>query len=721
VDAQKTQSWVRRSALWMMVFILIIAFGAPAPQLTTQAAPLPPTGKPTGLDVYSAQPGNPQAVPATLPVFTLIPPPVNPTSIQVLQRSLNGIASNTIISDTTYLGTIRYRTAMTQTGAVLDQFVASGGVFAYNNSQAFQEIPANLNNTPADICNYLLKNGFFPQDIDPAATNCQGTLPYTHENIYLNTLAVGASATLSGDAPNVISNTVETIGEVWHIPLAINISSTRLPYYVPLGGPGGHLSLLLTGFDQRTSLDSDLAGLQGLAMPYYHRQHQVLGNFPTIPAPMAAQQFVAQTRLSMEAAAINPGPPELIYYVDDPAAEQKSMAPAWIFPDATATMENGDVVNLKVSPIPAVSCFYPQVQILSPGNGALYLPGNSLNVGASVSGSAPPFTYTLSLDDGTILKTGKTVSGTVNIQADSLPPVDNKNGQPDLSLSLSVVDANGAPAQDQISLVTPVPWLFLPITLLNGPTAFQSSALLAPQSPQVPEATHKIGVDYIRYYNGTNPDLSGVPPDANGFYSHMKLFGWTGGFKWANNNAWEKDWRDCSLGGGDCIYGADTVDFAYFSGHGGPAKIYFGVSKDSLNFFGGNARYQTLRWGAFSSCQTLRAGPYVGAGDPPLTNWFPAFQGAYMLLGFHSNMKDIAFGAPVADMMNGYYIYPWFLIPKPAIREAWSMTAFLYNAGKPAYLYARGSFDPANKKLPSSGESLPPLTNIYQYRWVWWD
>ena len=90
-------------------------------------------------------------------------------------------------------------------------------------------------------------------------------------------------------------------------------------------------------------------------------------------------------------------------------------------------------------------------------------------------------------------------------------------------------------------------------------------------------------------------------------------------------------------------------------------------------------------------------------------------------MGFHSNMKDIAFGAPVADMMNGYYIYPWFLIPKPAIRDAWSMTAFLYSAGKPAYLYARGSIDPANLKLPGSGTSLPPLTNIYQYRWVWWD
>jgi hypothetical protein len=380
VDTSKTQSYVRRCVLWTMVIILVSVIGAPAPHLSTQAASLPPTGKQTGLETNSISPGNPQAVPATLPVFTFIPPSVNNTSIQVLQRSLDGIASNTIISDTNYLGTIRFRTAVTQTGAVLDQYRASGGVFAYNNSQAFQEIPANLDYGASTICNYLLNNGFFPQDIEPSATNCQGTLPYTHENIIMNTLSVAQAAITSGDAPKVISNTVEIIGQVWHVPLAINISTIpRMTNYIPLGGPGGHLSLLLTGFDQRTSLDSDLPGLQGLAMPYYHRQHQVLAYYPTIPAPMAA-------------ASIDPGTPELIYYVDDPAAEQKSMAPAWIFPDATATTNEGDVVNLKISPMPAVSGFYPQVQILSPGNGALYLPGDSLNVQAGVSGSAPPFT-----------------------------------------------------------------------------------------------------------------------------------------------------------------------------------------------------------------------------------------------------------------------------------------------------------------------------------------
>jgi len=70
------------------------------------------------------------------------------------------------------------------------------------------------------------------------------------------------------------------------------------------------------------------------------------------------------------------------------------------------------------------------------------------------------------------------------------------------------------------------------------------------------------------------------------------------------------------------------------------ASIAFGVSKDSTSFFGDNARYSTVRWVAFSSCQTLRAGPFVSAtpANTPLADWFNAFQGAHLLLGFHSNV-----------------------------------------------------------------------------------
>jgi hypothetical protein len=235
-----------------------------------------------------------------------------------------------------------------------------------------------------------------------------------------------------------------------------------------------------------------------------------------------------------------------------------------------------------------------------------------------------------------------------------------------------------------------------------------------------------LGVEWFRYYNGTNPDLPGVPPDANGFYNHLAAAGWSGRFNYGNNAAWEKDWRDCGLGGIDCSIGVDRVQYAYFSGHGSAARIYFGVNKDAYSFFGGNARYQNLRWASFSSCQTLRAGPYVGPGNPPLTNWFNAFQGAYMLLGFHGNMADIAFGGPVADNMRLpllFGVIPLYSAQR-SVREAWTLTAFQMNAGKPAYLYAVGNFNPVDFRLPDAvfnNYATPPLTGIYQYRWVWWN
>ena len=165
----------------------------------------------------------------------------------------------------------------------------------------------------------------------------------------------------------------------------------------------------------------------------------------------------------------------------------------------------------------------------------------------------------------------------------------------------------------------------------------------------------------------------------------------------------------------------DRAEFTFFSGHGSSSAWYFGVSKDYNGAWAGNARFQNIRWAAFSSCNTVRAGPYVGPGNPPLTDWFNAFKGLYMVMGFHSTMKDVSFGPKFAFNLDNplYTIFPSM---QPSIREAWANTAFQMNAGKPAYLYALGNLNPVNYKLPkASAGPRPPLTGIYQYRWVWWD
>ncbi len=96
-----------------------------------------------------------------------------------------------------------------------------------------------------------------------------------------------------------------------------------------------------------------------------------------------------------------------------------------------------------------------------------------------------------------------------------------------------------------------------------------------------------------------------------------------------------------------------------------------------------------------------------------------------MLLGFNSNMADVAFGPRLVDNMRMPSFlgitFPW---AQRTIREAWVQTAFQMNAGKPAYIYAVGTngVNPADNKLPRSGDpALPRPYPVASYHWVWWN
>ncbi|MCS7287782.1 MAG: DUF6345 domain-containing protein, partial [Roseiflexus sp.] len=138
-------------------------------------------------------------------------------------------------------------------------------------------------------------------------------------------------------------------------------------------------------------------------------------------------------------------------------------------------------------------------------------------------------------------------------------------------------------------------------------------------------------------------------------------------------------------------------------------------------------RFQTLRWVGFASCQTLRVQGFEPRSEP-IRQWFNAFQGAHMLLGFNSDMRDVAFGGRLVDNMRIPSIrffgiefsFPW---AQQTIAQAWINTAFQLNAGRPAYIYARSvSANPENDKLPRPGQPMPPRpTPATSYHWVWWE
>ncbi|MFN2195495.1 MAG: DUF6345 domain-containing protein [Anaerolineales bacterium] len=655
-------------------------------------------------------------IPEFLPVYRLPPQNISSETVTGIAAMLGGLGLTDVFTETAYTGAEFYRGVNSRTGAVLEQY-RGGGFLAQNPNLGFEEVEANLDYGPSTICNYLLQNEFMPADTKPEAQDCRGNLPYTFQNIY-NSIITPTLTTQTINGPQVVEAITKTlvIGQIWQVPLAINTAPDE---YVPLGGPGGHLSLLLTGYDNRAPIDPDLTGLQGLAMPWYNRAREVIDTYPVVPAAQAYARALRSMQLEMPGAILDLGEPVLEYFVDDPAVDQQSMYPVWYFPDGTA-MVDGEEVNLRGFTIPAVDGFLPEVAILDPVPASAYLAGQSLGLTAEITGGLAPYAYTFKLEDGTPLASGIADTPLISTATDPLPPI-NRFDTEDVRLILDVQDANGAPAADQVELVAPNLPTFLPT--MNREAGATPGGLWAAGQPavvQAPDATRRMGVHYIEWYNGVAADLHGVPPDGNGFYNGLKGLGWQGVYKYPNNAAWEKDWRDCTLGGIDCTYGVDRVDFAYFSGHGSSARIYFGVSKDSTSFFGGDARYQNLRYAAFSSCQTLRAGPYVGPGNPPLTYWFNAFQGAYMLFGFHTNMADVAFGPRLIQNAKPF-TFLGFTLWQSSLREAWANTAFQMNAGGAAYLYARRpGFDPVNFKLPDSSASLPPLTGITSYHWVWW-
>lgn len=670
--------------------------------------------------LIAAPPAAGQGPPSSLPVFQLIPPPVNTDNVASMANMFDQIGGRNPFTETTRLGTLRYTVGNTATGAIFERYGATGGLFAYNSQVAFGDGSVRGSLDPGQArqlaCDFLTWNQLFPNEatfIDCAVGGSNLPYPVIVANSTVLTPAGGSGGQAVGG-----TSTTEQIALIVQVPLAI---STHSGGDIPLRGPGGHLSVLVVSTDPSDPitpvLDSNFPGVAALAEPWYGRQLQSLGNFPVLPAVQAVQMAAEILSQQLpEGAQVNPGSPELVYWVEEPAAEQPNLLPEWYFPNATAVVD-GQTVNMRGIHFPAVQGFNPTVQITQPANNNTFVPGEPVNFVGTISGGngGPPYDYQWLLDDGTVLGSGtsNTSGGSVSLSTSNLPFALH-NGEPALvTVRLMATDQNGATASAAVTLRPSVLYAYVPLVLRTGGGTGQA------QNSEVPAAAppYKVLAEYVHLYNEIASDLPGTVPDATGFYNGLGNYGWSKTFLWSNNLAWEKDWRDCSLGGGDCSYGADIADFAYFAGHGSVARIYFGVQKDSYSFYGGNARFNNVRWVGFSSCNTIRG--------TDISHWFNAFKGAHMLLGFHSVMADIAFGGPLVENMRIPKLFGVIEIPQwqLTIREAWVKTAFDLNAGRPAYIYAVGTngVNPVNNKLPKGGDpALPRPFPVASWHWVWW-
>jgi len=708
-------------ALWLIMLLCAGLIAVPASVPVRAHLPEPEIPATVEQPAQAA----PLQIPSELPVFNIISPEISSVETLSLSSRFAGIGGQKVYTDTSHADTPRFtvvgKAGDEQTGTpILEQYGASSGFFAYNATRAFAEEergPFDPQTVKAQACDFLLVNELFPfSETAGEVRNCQDeNLPYEV------TIAKTSNQTPDDDGPAAEQH----IAAIVRVPLSVQVGLTEQQEEIrlPMNGPGGHLSLLFTAtnFDSgEPTLGSDIPGLAAYAQPWFDQDLQEIDRFTVV----SENEVIQQLRDSFPGTNIEPGTPVLAYYVGHPAEPQEVMMPMWSFPEATAEID-GQTAVLRTLRFPGVTGFLPSVEITSPQDNTLFTPGESVTVTGSITGGEPPYTYTLALDDGTVLGSGTTTE-TVTVETDQLPVLGRSSGVPiSTTLRLSAGDSRSAEAADIVSLrPSVVPALYLPLITRGGTAASAATTARQPDQREADTITlaasnYSFGLEWVQDYDppgSGGADLPGVPPDGNGFDREMRDLGWSRTFRWTNYAAWERDWRDCSLGGLDCSFGVDRADFVYFAGHGSPSRIYFGSNQASGSFFGGQARYQNVRWMGFATCQTLR----VSA----ISDWFNAFQGAHMLMGYQSNMADIAFGGPFVDNMR----IPTFIgIEFPAlqrsIREAWVQTVFEMNAGKPAYIYARGNgVNPVNNKLPRSNDpDLPRPFPVSSWHWVWWE
>ena len=193
----------------------------------------------------------------------------------------------------------------------------------------------------------------------------------------------------------------------------------------------------------------------------------------------------------------------------------------------------------------------------------------------------------------------------------------------------------------------------------------------------------EIAIWWVNDYDD-NPALESVSncdTDAEQFYNGLydrDLFVRSGNY--GDDDAQENHWEKSSVSGDDDDY-IETVDIAWFTGHGGYNKIHFNEDNDGDSTDTRQVYYPEVEWGDgdlewvfLQSCRSLRSND--------ISNWDDAFGGFHGICGFHSVTYacwDGRFGNWTAHYMteDGY-----------TVGEAWeAATKHIFSASETAAIY----------------------------------
>ncbi|RME85507.1 MAG: hypothetical protein D6775_02625 [Caldilineae bacterium] len=220
--------------------------------------------------------------------------------------------------------------------------------------------------------------------------------------------------------------------------------------------------------------------------------------------------------------------------------------------------------------------------------------------------------------------------------------------------------------------------LAAPITATGGPDDHLKADGVYPTAD---DNRLEVGVWYASDYppaGSGGSDLPATRPDALGLVNtltsdcRLRILGiciwswptpkWTRRFVFANGAAWEQDWKraDAPGGGTENLY-VDTVDLAYFAGHGWTGGFLFGVGgrdHDDPYLTYGDARHawgdRDLDWVGLAACNVL--------ADAHRRDWANTMQGLRLLMGFVTTMADVPHGEKLGRYirLNHTMTQAWF-------------------------------------------------------------
>jgi hypothetical protein len=175
---------------------------------------------------------------------------------------------------------------------------------------------------------------------------------------------------------------------------------------------------------------------------------------------------------------------------------------------------------------------------------------------------------------------------------------------------------------------------------------------------------------------GTGP-CSGLPwtgTNLNSFNNQFTSRGIPVEFSWRDQNAWEDDFKDPSLGGHDSDW-TDHVDMTYWQGHGSPTGFSFAGCSSTDDTFLANteARWGNgdVEWMSLFTCLVLAQ---ESGGQRWWQRWGNAFDGLHQINSFHTvSYHSASHGGTFANyMLRTPFL--WWNKPMP-VRSAWAQAS----------------------------------------------